>query len=454
MNTCYLCECPLEEIINETSANHFEHIIPQAIGGQLTARDLLCKECGGDKNLGGNIDKPFSDMFRLITERIDMKRDRQTRSVPLKGKLRILKSNDVLDVHLKDKVLSSYRPEYKIDHINKKVLIFANEVVAKDFRKKVESDLRQSNEIEQDYLFEVISNFTEHPEFLGVLELPFNVDNKIFESGFAKIAIEFALSQGVPRSALRHLLDPVARKIKSDGTLLPYYPIFKPEEMIEFLRTSIDECFMSHSLVLFSQRQIQEDGEEVKQLYCFVELFGTFQYFVRLNNEYVGDNIEPITYAQKIIKDPGTQINMFELSPKDVSIYMRELGVSFADIADNTDEEARKMIQRLYDSRNRYVFDYSDNTKSIVDRMLMDSIINSNEFITGIIPDIVYHFYRNPDEDDFQITFYRSRYLADNFPNSIIPEIIELYESDRDKFTKYTHFKFRELEAFINSNSK
>ncbi len=461
MSICYLCGCTLEDHANDKTANHFEQVIPQAIGGQLMVKDILCKTCGGDKHLGGNIDKPFSDMFRLITDRIDMKRDRKTRPVPLKGKLKILDNDSVFDVHLREDVLSTERPEYRVDHKKKKVLVFANKIIANNFKKKVENDLIKDGEIDSSYSMEVISNLTLNQEFFGVVEFPFNVDNKIFEAGFAKIAIEFALSKGIPFESLSHLVDQTSRTIKSEGTLLPYYPIFKPEEVIEYLRTSLDENFMSHSLVLFSQRQIQVDGVETKQLCCFVELFGTFQYFVRLNNHYTGEDIEPTTYSQKIIHDPGTHVNMSELSPKDLSIYMLELGISFTDIKDKTDAEARKMIQTRYDSRNRYVFDYAKNTKRIVDRLLMDSILNSKKVIIGMTPDIVYHFYRNPDTDDFHIQFFRSRYfhsgykgyLSGEMPSSIIPEIVELYETVRERFKAYTFLKFREIERFVNENN-
>lgn len=454
MNNCYLCGCTLEDHVNETTANHFEHVIPQAIGGQLTVRDLLCKTCGGHERLGGKIDKPFGDMFRLITDRIDMKRDRKTQAVPLKAKLKVLDDNSVLEVHLKENVLSTQKPEFRINHEKKRVLVFANEKVARDYKRKVERDLIQTGDIDSSYVIEVLSDLTQHPEFIGILEIPFNLDNKTFEAGFAKIAIEFALSQGIPFQALSHLINRTDYTINSEGILLPYYPIFKPEEVIEYLRTSLDENFMSHSLMLFSQRQIQEDGTETKQLYCFVELFGTFQHFVRLNNHYVGNNIDPITYSQKIIAEQFTPEDMAKLSSKDVMIYMSELGMPLSAIEDKTDEEARKMVQRKYDSRNRYVFDYTENTKRIVDRLLMDSILKSKEVITSIIPEIIYHFYRDPDTDAFHILFFRSRFINGNGLYSIIPAIEELYATERDKFNTYTFMKFRELEAFVNENSK
>lgn len=444
----------MEDYIDSNSSNHQEHIIPQALGGQLKASGILCKECGGDKFLGGRIDRPFSDTFKLITERLDIKRDRKTNPVALDGKLRLLQDDQVFDVSLLESVLSNQKPEYKVDHIKKIVRIFANEKVAKNYKKKVENELKDKIKNWDEYEIEIISDLSCSGEYFGVLELPFRLDNQIFEAGFTKIAIEYALYNNIPFSALAHLIDREKKEINSQHTLLPYYPIFHVEKMIEYLRSSIDESFMSHSLVLFSQRQIQEDGEEVKQLYCFIELFGTFQYFVRLNNGYVGIDIEPITYSQRIIDRPHVPVDMQKLSPKDVSIYMHELGISFNDIVGKDDSEAWRMIEHVYNIRNRFVFNYTQNVKKIVDRILFDFILKSVESISESIPDIIDHFYWDSDTDDFHITFFRSRYRGDGTAISIIPEIIDLVHSDPEKFKEYTFFKFKELESFINANKK
>ena len=37
-------------------------------------------------------------------------------------------------------------------------------------------------------------------------------------------------------------------------------------------------------------------------------------------------------------------------------------------------------------------------------------------------------------------------------PYSIIPIIKELYFENKEKITKYTYFKFKELEAFLEKN--
>lgn len=170
MDNCYLCGCNLEDHIDESTVNHFEHVIPQAIGGQLTVRDILCKTCGGHERLGGKIDKPFCDMFRMITERIDIKRDRKTQVVPLKAKLKVLEDDSEFDVHLMENVLSTQKPGFRVDHEKKRVQVFANKKVTKDYKKKVERDLLQSGEIDSRYGATIIRNLDERYETASLSE--------------------------------------------------------------------------------------------------------------------------------------------------------------------------------------------------------------------------------------------------------------------------------------------
>jgi len=452
MGKCYICDTPLETYIDSTTANHEEHVIPQAIGGQLKVSGILCKECGGEKYLGGSIDKPFSDIFLLITERLNINKDRKTKSVGLTGKLTLLKNDDCIDVSLKDNVLTHRKPEYKIDKKEKVVYIYANKVVAKNFRKKVENDLCKRVTDYHNYTIKIVSDLTTVDEFIGVFELPFNLNNKTFESGLVKIAIEFALSKGIDISVINHLIDKNQRTIISNNTIIPYYPISKVEETIEYLRTSIDNSFMSHSLVLFSQRQINDDGFETKQLYCFIELFGTFQYFVVLNDNYQGANIEPISFSQRIIKESNSEFKIGMISPKDISIYINELGLSYTDFDGKTDNEIKKYIENIYNKKNKYIYDYEKNIKDIIERIFLDSILNSDENIIKLVPNILSHFYSDVDKDEFHVTFFRSRIIKDNKVFSIIPEINELYRTDVNKFKRYTYFKFKELEQFVEKN--
>lgn len=57
-NTCYICG---KEMADGTDCcPHYEHIIPNALGGHLTSNTILCMNCGGDYSKG---DRSFVDIF-------------------------------------------------------------------------------------------------------------------------------------------------------------------------------------------------------------------------------------------------------------------------------------------------------------------------------------------------------------------------------------------------------
>lgn len=449
MSNCYLCGTPLESHVDSNTKNHYEHIIPQALGGQLKTSGILCKTCGGEEFLGGQVDKPFSDIFTLITERLDIKKDRGTNSVGLDGKLHLIGSDECIDISLKDKILSNKRPEYKIDHDKKVAYVFANEKLAKSYKFKVENELKKQVPNHSDYSIEIVSSLN---DYLGVIEFPFNLVNGVFEQGLTKMAIEFALSKSVDYDTIKHLIDRENKAIKCNNNVIPYYPIAKIEEMMEFVRTSVDANFMSHSLVLFSQRQISENGKEVKQLYCFIELFGTFQYFVELNDNYIGENIEPEAYAQRIIRHKDSGYKIHGLDYKDLSIVLKELGLDYKDVDGLSYEEICVKLQNIHDKKNKYIYDYEQNAKRLVDSMIRNKILSGKKEFLSVLQDLQPHFYWNTEEDAFHITFYRSRFMKEGDPYSIIPVIKEMHVENKEKMTRYTYFKFKELGDFIEEN--
>lgn len=448
MKSCYLCGVILESNVDSNTKNHYEHIIPQALGGQLKTSGILCKTCGGEKFLGGKVDKPFTDIFKLITERIDIKKDRNTNSVSLQGKLHLLGTQECIDVRIKDNIISNKTPDYKIDYGKKVIYVLANEKIAKSYRLKVEKDLKEIITDYADYKIEIVSSLN---NFLGILELPFNIDNEIFEKGLTKIAIEFALSNGIDFNSIEHLVDRNNRTIHNKN-IFPYYPITRLEEMIEYIRTSLDSNFMSHSLVLFSQKQVDDNGNVTKQLYCFIELFGTFQYFVELSDNYKGEDIEPISYAQKIIKQMDSGFEIAGSDYKDLFIIRQELGIEIKDLEGLSYDEICAKLQSVYDKKNKYRFDYSNNIESLVANMIRNEILKQNKNFIDVISDLAPHFYWNLEDEDFHITFFRSRFMRNGDPYSIIPEIKKMYFEDKDKFTRYTYFKFKELGDFIEKN--
>lgn len=66
---CYACSVEL------TSSNESEeHILPNAIGGRLKSKQLLCRKCNND--FGNKHEAEFADQLRFFSGRLPIKRDR------------------------------------------------------------------------------------------------------------------------------------------------------------------------------------------------------------------------------------------------------------------------------------------------------------------------------------------------------------------------------------------
>ncbi|MDE6093021.1 MAG: heavy metal translocating P-type ATPase, partial [Ruminococcus sp.] len=66
--------------------------------------------------------------------------------------------------------------------------------------------------------------------------------------------------------------------------------------------------------------KLSENGKT--RLFCYLDLFSTFQYYVLLNDDYEGEEISE-TYAQRLIPK-GQRPDVSDYGPKDLSIVMQE----------------------------------------------------------------------------------------------------------------------------------
>ena len=96
MDVCYLCGNDFNE---NSTVDHGEHVIQQAIGGSLVSKGILCKKCGGE--LSRKIDNPFNAIFEGIATRLDIKKDRKANKSPsIPGT--IVSEKDAYGMNLKD----------------------------------------------------------------------------------------------------------------------------------------------------------------------------------------------------------------------------------------------------------------------------------------------------------------------------------------------------------------
>jgi hypothetical protein len=77
MPTCYVCQTAI-------TPDNFsdEHIIPNAIGGRLQSKDLLCRDC--NSKFGSDCDRELVEQLSIVTSFLQVKKHRGEIN-PIKG---------------------------------------------------------------------------------------------------------------------------------------------------------------------------------------------------------------------------------------------------------------------------------------------------------------------------------------------------------------------------------
>ncbi|OJW17299.1 MAG: hypothetical protein BGO48_07010 [Mucilaginibacter sp. 44-25] len=440
MNICYQCgqQMVTEAYYNQNKSqftaeprfNHNEHIIQNALYGRLKPDHILCKQCGNEYSTA--IDKDFVSLFQIITERVKdqfINKDHgKDSSNTMKGYL--FDPDDPekkRDVQVRDNVVTPKDPFYEYDDAKQTVYIYANKIRAKQYQPIVEKELTAKG-ININYLtFEVIDDASS----LGVLGIFFSegVENfhQKFTLGFCKIAVGFATYCGIDRSELPHALKIDASgkgELISKNNIYPFFPIGSVDSQLELGRPDIERHYPSHTLILFSQTFAGGS----KKLFCYVDLFSTFQYYVLLNDNYTGQEVYQ-NYHQALVKQIKERQDVRKTRHKYLNILIDDFQIDTKKfIGSTSDMEA--YLDFLQAEVDKYSFDPGIDLKVEIYRMLdhlMQSYIAaaSGLFSTPTIenldnlPDVHreaflaelnYYFERNEDG----IEFYRKNFLEDD----------------------------------------
>lgn len=246
-----------------------EHIVQNALGGLYESEEICCEKC--NNFLSKNVDAPFTKIFNPIISRIDnfTKTNNKKSHPSCSGKA--IYDNRIFDVVIKDgKVVSC--PELS---------------------KKLKCDISKLK-------FEIVA-------------YDFQIDNSSFRSGIGKIAFNFALEKGIDYEILRKGISVKEKKGEVDSILfkfpiIPFVALNPMDDYIE-LNTRME---LYHNLILFSQDS---------NLWCYVDLFNTFQYYVLLSNEW--DAKEPVleTYLQLLQQLDRTKPELYIRKPKHIHAY-------------------------------------------------------------------------------------------------------------------------------------
>lgn len=246
-----------------------EHIIQNALGGVYESEDICCPEC--NNVVSAKIDAPFTKTFNGIINKIPnmVKTNDKKTKPPCTGKA--LYNGQIYDVIIK----------------SGKVIACA------ELSRELKTDVKKLK-------FDIVS-------------YDFPIDNISFRNGIAKIAFNFAIDQGVdPKWLMQNVIirkeNSVIVDIQFNNILVPFVPL---NPVDEFLELEIDtELF--HSMILFSQG---------KNLWCYVDLFNAFQYYVLLSDMWEGGMEIHKSYIQLIQRIDREIPDMYLRKPKHILIY-------------------------------------------------------------------------------------------------------------------------------------
>lgn len=467
MNKCYLCG---KEFDDKDVKKHDEHIIQQSIGGNLTVNDILCSFCGG--KLGNEVDVPFVKIFEGIATRLDIKQDRKgnnqsTKSV--KGKM------GNIDVIWKDFKVSPVKPFHLYTIDKRFVIIYANEQTAENYKsKKVKKEINENllNQILikskklkwlnkariltlKDFQYQ-FNEFCKKFEVIicddmdGLVKFPFNMNNKAFKTGLAKIAIGFASSFGVEREDMPLVLNidknTNEAKIQDKILTIPFYPLGVMDKLIEVQKNEF-EHYPFHNIILFTIDYDPKTSKGKKVLICYVELFATFQWYVVLNEEYYGDSIYKF-YAQQILKKDDYKVELGRRYYKERNIWLHPLGITEEYIDKKYNKRKDKTKSRFEIEheiiqeetiKQKYKFDfegYMQNTISGINNQVL--IFKDKEKFSRINNDVT-KFLNNKDIVATYISVLSNFDGYQNFNNNLFL----FYSLDYDENEIFSIYSFR-----------
>ena len=317
LDTCYLCERPFGA---SGVLKHEEHIIQNAIGGKLRSRSILCEKCG--ENLGGSVDAPFiKSIAPLSTILFDLARDRGEQTpapAVLATKQRLLHPPGDVTFKLNSNFeLLPSKPVYIQDDEFKTVTVFAatDKLAIKFCASPAIQALHQRG-----YIVATRTNIAEYAE---KIYLQLDPESPDLLRGVLKIAIEYAISEQIPASAVRDLLpngEVVATAETLQSLVRQYYPTSEEEKLYEAYKFEHESSYPNHQLYLFNLG---------KKLYCYVELFGAIQKYVLLSSDYHG---EPILkkYLQRCTRWNFDERDWLCRSASDLDVLARQFGIRTA----------------------------------------------------------------------------------------------------------------------------
>lgn len=387
---CAYCGVDLSNIISK------EHIIQNALGGLYESKTICCSDC--NNRISEIIDKPFVDIFAPIISNIhNLRKTHNVNSKPRYSGVGIYDNKEYV-IYLK-----------------------GNKVVAcPELCKKLKCDVSKIK-------------FTN-------IYYNFNIDDKAFKQGIKKIAFNFAVEKQIPISLLKEkvkikTIDNNIEEIVFDYKIMPFLPLNPIDEQIE-LNSNFE---LYHNLILFNEKNL---------LWCYVDLFNTFQYYVLLSENWRPDNIIYESYLQ-LLQAPD------RIYPKFEKYNIKELYrlLSIYNINIQGENSIDKVKQKIYEKIRKKssvikMEDFISKKLNENNKLLEKEDIEFSKRLIAYTNNLQLYL----DENDILNECVFRKLTIDENTNKVAfyPELIyKIICKNCDKIKLYTHTKFYRLTKFI-----
>ena len=250
MQSCYCCG----KVITATTTST-EHIIPNALGGRLKSRTLLCAGC--NSKLGQEVDGLFCKQMGFVVNRLGITRERGS---PPAIKARLVDSGEPIHLESNGEV---FAPRIRITPTEEGYTVACDrrniERAREALKRKAPNvQISRTEPTESDVMFQCESDFGGMPTFRAV----------------AKIALNYYLHRNGLTDSVRQTISFI-RDGGINRFVIPYY----------CTRDVLPNRCAGHLMHIIAIR-----GDPVqKLLYAYVELFTAFRFFVFLADPYCGD---------------------------------------------------------------------------------------------------------------------------------------------------------------------
>lgn len=285
MKKCYICG---EKLTKDNTS--VEHIIPNAIGGKLKSKELICKKC--NSKLGDSMDNELAKQFEFFSNFLNIDRERgkpndiiftekeTNMEYRRKANGEFLPKNDL---EIKKEIMDDVRIGFYISSTNKKNIYKKCEEISKKYKIRNE-DIENS------------LKYTKHN--LNEMHISLTFGGKNIQLALYKIAISFFIYSGGDMKYIEHLINCLLQN-NTDNTN-GYSKLIATKNT-----DSIKENSISHIIYI-------EGNNKGHILYAYIEFFGTIQFLILLNNNYDGVDMK-YTYCYDFISRSEIDISSFNL---------------------------------------------------------------------------------------------------------------------------------------------